>query len=91
MESQPQNPEFRNNPENFHPCPGYPQTGTLANSADPDEMLHNTASHLGLHCLQIYKQSSGTEMHHYLEISICNPLKYKMSNRSYPVNASSSS
>ena len=22
MESQPQNPEFRNNPENFHPCSG---------------------------------------------------------------------
>ena len=22
MESQPQNPEFRNNPENFHPCYG---------------------------------------------------------------------
>ena len=21
MESQPQKPEFRNNPENFHPCP----------------------------------------------------------------------
>ena len=21
MESQPHNPEFRNNPENFHPCP----------------------------------------------------------------------
>ena len=21
MESQPQNPEFRKNPENFHPCP----------------------------------------------------------------------
>ena len=20
METQPQNPEFRNNPENFHPC-----------------------------------------------------------------------
>ena len=20
MESQPQNPEYRNNPENFHPC-----------------------------------------------------------------------
>ena len=20
MENQPQNPEFRNNPENFHPC-----------------------------------------------------------------------
>ena len=23
MESQPQNPEFRNDPENFHPCDGY--------------------------------------------------------------------
>ena len=23
MESQPQNPEFRNNPENFHPCNRY--------------------------------------------------------------------
>ena len=23
MESQPQNPEFRNNPENFHPCGVY--------------------------------------------------------------------
>ena len=23
MESQPQNPEFRNNPENFHPCLKY--------------------------------------------------------------------
>ena len=22
MESQPQNPEFRNNPDNFHPCKG---------------------------------------------------------------------
>ena len=23
MESQPQNPEFRNNPENFQPCKSY--------------------------------------------------------------------
>ena len=22
MESQPQNPEYRNNPKNFHPCMG---------------------------------------------------------------------
>ena len=27
MENLPQNPEFRNNPENFHPC-GYPN-GTI--------------------------------------------------------------
>ena len=26
----------------------------LANSADPDEMQHNAAFHLGLHCLQKY-------------------------------------
>ena len=25
MESQPQNPEFRINPENFHPCETYPE------------------------------------------------------------------
>ena len=25
--------------------------GTLANSEDPDEMLHNVAFHQGLHCL----------------------------------------
>ena len=26
----------------------------FANRADPDEMLHNAAFHLGLHCLQKY-------------------------------------
>ena len=26
----------------------------IANSADPDEMLHNAAFHLGLHCLTEY-------------------------------------
>ena len=26
----------------------------LANSADPDEMPHHAAFHLGLHCLQMY-------------------------------------
>ena len=27
---------------------------TLKNSVDPDEMLHNAAFHLRLHCLQKY-------------------------------------
>ena len=31
MESQPQNPEFRKNPENFHPCP-------FENRVDPDPL-----------------------------------------------------
>ena len=30
---------------------GYHKTGTSANSEDPDEMQHNAAFHLGLHCL----------------------------------------
>ena len=30
MESQPQTPEFRNNPENFHQC-------SLSKSLDPDK------------------------------------------------------
>ena len=42
MESQPQNLEFRINPENFHPC-------TLANNEEQDEMLGNVAFHHGLH------------------------------------------
>ena len=38
--------------------------GTLENSEDPDEMQHNDAFHLGLHCLLRLKQPSGTEIHH---------------------------
>ena len=37
--------------------------GTLANSEDPDEMQHNAAFHLGLHCLLRLKQSLGTDTH----------------------------
>ena len=47
MESQPQNPEFRNNPENFHPCDQRALVLTLcdfcyllinfAKSLDPDQ------------------------------------------------------
>ena len=33
----------------------------LANSADPDEMQHNAAFHLGLHCLPKYLFSSSSE------------------------------
>ena len=55
--------------------------GTLANSADPDEMQHNAAFHQGLHCLLIgLKQPSGTEIYHNLENTTCVPLKYKVGN-----------
>ena len=36
--------------------------GTLSNSEDPDEMPHNTAFHLGLHCLLRLKRSSEKEV-----------------------------
>ena len=32
--------------------------GTFTNSEDPDEMPHNAAFHLGLHCLLRLKRSS---------------------------------
>ena len=42
MESQPQNPKFRNNHENFHPW---------KNSAESDQMPQNAASGQILHSL----------------------------------------
>ena len=54
--------------------------GMLANSEDPDEMQHYAAFHQGLHCLLKLKQPSGTEIHHNLGISTCDPFKYRMSN-----------
>ena len=51
---------------------------TLANSEDPGVMQHNAAFHQCLHCLLRLKQSSRTEIHHNLENSTCDPLKYTM-------------
>ena len=48
--------------------------GTLANSEDPDEMQHNAAFHQGLHCLLRLKLPPGTEIHHNLVTSTCDPL-----------------
>ena len=36
MESQPQNPEFRNNPENFHPCQN--SIPSFKTNVDPDQL-----------------------------------------------------
>ena len=48
--------------------------GTLANSEDPDEMLHYAAFHQGLHCLLKYKHSSEIEVYLNLGILISDPL-----------------
>ena len=50
--------------------------GTLTNSEDTDEMPHKAPFHQGLHCLLRLKQSSGTDIHHFIEILTGNPLKY---------------
>ena len=52
--------------------------GTLVNSEDPDEMQHNAAFHQGLHCLLTLKLSLGTDIHHNLENSTCDPIKKTM-------------
>ena len=52
--------------------------GTLANSEDTDEMLHNAAFHQGLYCLQRQNLSSGKEISYFLEIKTCDPSKYTM-------------
>ena len=46
---------------------------TLANSEDPDEMLHDAAFHLCLHCLLRSKREI-----FFLEIIACNPSIYKL-------------
>ena len=52
---------------------------TMGNS-DPDEKQLNAAFHLGLHYLLRLKQTSETDIHPNLEISICDPLENTMSN-----------
>ena len=46
----------------------------MANSDDPDEMQHDAVFHLGHHCLRRLKGPTGTEIHHDLEKSSCDPL-----------------
>ena len=52
--------------------------GSLVDIEDPDEMQLNAAFHQGMHCLLRLIQPSGTEIHHNLGMSICDPLKYTM-------------
>ena len=51
---------------------------TLANSEDPDEMLHYAAFQRGLHCLLGLKRSSEKEIQYYLEVLTCDPAIYTM-------------
>ena len=59
---------------------------SLANSEDPDEMLHNAAFHRGLHCLLRQTQSSEKEMQFYLEIITFILLIYMMDHPKFIVS-----
>ena len=39
MESQPQNPEFRINPENFHPCSSHISTSLRLNAVNKNVVI----------------------------------------------------
>ena len=62
MESQPQNPEFRNNPENFLPCNMYAFTSKFENSVDPNQLASQKPADLDLHCFQnrVYMMMEGS-------------------------------
>ena len=64
-----------------------PKLCTFTNSEDPDEMPHNAAFHLGLHCLLRQKQTSEKDIKFYLEIITCDPLIFTMNHpKLYPTN-----
>ena len=50
--------------------------GTLTNSEDPLEMQHNAAFHQALYYIIRLKQPLAIEMHHNLENSTSDNLKY---------------
>ena len=65
---------LQNHLRDIHPCIlANPKGGTLTNSEDQDEMPQTATSHQG---------PSGTDhdVHNYLGISTCEPLKYIMDN-----------
>ena len=53
MESQPQNPEFRNNTENFHPCRPEKISAQTGKQCRFRRDGSYEPSHLDLHCLLI--------------------------------------
>ena len=55
-----------------------PKQVVLVNSKDPDEMQHDASFYQCMYCLLRLKHLSGTEIHHCLDISTCDPLQHIM-------------
>ena len=74
MERQPQNPEFRNNPENFHTCmyfyPLYTHRSEIRTQVLWKTVKTQMKCSIKLqHCFRRLKQPSGSEIHHNIENS----------------------
>ena len=59
--------------------------GTLANSEDLDEMMHDTAFQQGMHCLPRQNQTSKKEIN-FSKIITCNPSIYIMNHPDFTVS-----
>ena len=59
---------------------------TLANSDDPDEMLHIVAFHQGLHCLLSQNESLVKEKQFYIAIKTCDPSIHTMDHPKFIVS-----
>ena len=60
--------------------------GTLANSEDLDEMMHDTAFQKGMHCLPRQNQTSKKEIQYILEFITCDPSIYTMDHPDFTVS-----
>ena len=58
----------------------------LANSEDPDEMPHDAAFHLGLHCLLRQKRSAEKEIQFLFGNITCDPSIYTMDHPKFMVS-----
>ena len=80
MESQPQNPKFRNNPENFHPWGQYMRFWYLFHSigkqSSPRQAYEYGQSHQSLRCLNTQKMEDdeGSDQKSYVHLGAILPL-----------------
>ena len=62
MESQPQNPEFRNNPENFHPCRMWKRL--ILKDSDLENLVQIIKIKPILCCFTMIQYTSLAKIHH---------------------------
>ena len=83
MESQPQNPEFRNDPKNFHPCICLPACQDVKNIANPDTTVSEEAEAVWAQSAQFLQESKQwmpcqlvDQIQHYTLANTVNVIKF---------------